>query len=68
MPLTPQDNNNFRKAARIQLIQLGWSVKDLAKKIDRPRETVSRAISTGRFPHVRRQVAKKLKLDLSEAA
>jgi hypothetical protein len=67
-PVTPQDNHNFSKQSRIRLIELGWSVTDLAVKIKRPRETVSRAINTGRFPHVRKQVANRLKINLPDAA
>lgn len=63
-----QNKNNFSKAVRVRLVQLDWTVKDLAQKIDRPRETVSRALRSTRYPIVRKQVARKLKLELPDAA
>jgi ribosome-binding protein aMBF1 (putative translation factor) len=65
--VTPSDKNNFPSVARKRLIDLGWSVTVLAGKIKRPRETVSRAIHSNRFPHVRKQVAQKLKIELLAA-
>lgn len=59
----PDNNNNkFSIAARTRLIELGWQVSTLAKKIQRPRSTVSSALHSERFPIVRRQIAAKLKL------
>lgn len=60
--MSSPDKNIFSIAARQQLIALGWSVTDLAGKISHPRETVSKAIHSGKFPRVRRKVARKLNL------
>lgn len=56
------DKNIFSIQARVRLVELGWSQKELAKKIGHPRETVNRAILTEKFPRIRRKIAKKLKL------
>lgn len=60
--MTHADKNIFSKEVRKELIERSWSIKHLAKLIERPRETVSRAISSQRHPVVRLQIAKKLKL------
>jgi hypothetical protein len=65
--VTPTDKNNFSKLARRRLLDLEWSVQTLADKINRPRESVSRAIHSQRFPLLRKQVAQKLKLELPAA-
>lgn len=59
------DKNNFPKEARKALIDLGWSIQDLADKVKRPRSTISTAIYTARFPLVRKQIAEILNLTLS---
>lgn len=56
------DKNIFSIEARKRLVELGWSVSDLAKKIRHPRESVSASIHRGRFPRIRRKVARKLEL------
>ena len=60
--VTTSDKNNFSKAVRRDLVDRNMSVKQLAAKIDRPRETVSRAIRGKCFPIVRQQIAKALNL------
>lgn len=59
------DKNNFSLEAKTRLLVLGWSVADLARKIKRPRSSVSVAIHTNKFPEVRTQVAKKLGIELA---
>ena len=65
----PADNkNNFTTAARVALVQRGWTVTELARRINRPRATVSRVIHSddaNKFPKVRRAIARKLKLHLA---
>lgn len=56
------DKNIFSIEARKRLVELGWSVSDLAKKISHPRESVSASIHRGKFPRIRRKVARKLNL------
>lgn len=59
------DKNNFPLEAKTKLLSLGWTVSDLARKLRRPRETVSVAIHhENKFPRVRAAVAKKLGLTL----
>ena len=50
----------FRRAALVALVHRDLSVTALSKALGLPRSTVSRAIHTGRFPHVRRAIADKL--------
>ncbi len=59
------DKNNFSLEAKTRLLVLGWSVAALARKIKRPRSSVSVAIHTNKFPEVRTQVAKKLGIELA---
>lgn len=61
--VTPSDKNIFSVEARTALIKRGWSVSKLAQKARRPRESVSRAIHTNRFPLLRRKIAKILNLE-----
>lgn len=56
------DKNNFSIEARKRLVELGWSVSDLARQIRHPRESVSAAIHQGKSPRIRRKVARKLSL------
>lgn len=56
-------NNKFASLSRKRLIDLNWSISDLAARLKRPRSTVSTAIHTQRFPLVRGLVAKKLNLE-----
>lgn len=60
--MTPSDKNIFAEEARIALIRRSWSINQLAKKISRPRESVSKAIHSQRFPLLRKQIAKRLNL------
>lgn len=60
--------NKFSTAARCKLIELDWSIKELARQLDHPRETVSKAIRSQRFPLVRAKVAKKLGIKLNQTA
>jgi ribosome-binding protein aMBF1 (putative translation factor) len=60
--MNPPDKNIFSIEARKRLVELGWSVTDLAKKISHPRESVSASIHRGKFPRIRRKVARKLNL------
>lgn len=59
------DKNNFPLEAKTRLLVLGWSVAELARKIRRPRSTVSVAIHQNKFPEVRAKIAKKLGIDLA---
>ncbi len=61
-PVTTADKNIFAIAAKHALLDLGWSVADLARRIKRPRSTVSRAIHTNKLPKVRRLVARRLSI------
>lgn len=61
--VTTPDKNNFSRDVRRELVDRNMSVKKLAAKIDRPRETVSRAIHNEKFPHVRKKIATFLKLN-----
>jgi plasmid maintenance system antidote protein VapI len=61
-------NNKFSILARTRLVEMGLSIKALAHKLDHPRSTVSTAIHSDRFPNVRRKIARKLNLELKEAA
>ncbi len=63
--MTEPDKNNFTIRAKVRLLELGWSVAGLARKIKCPRSTVSRAIHTNKFPNVRRKVARRLDIKLS---
>lgn len=56
------DKNIFSTEARKRLVDLGWSVSDLARKINHPRESVSAAIHRGMHPRILRKVARKLSL------
>lgn len=56
------DKNIFSTQARMRLVELGWSVTYLAKRIRHPRESVSASIHRGKFPRIRRKVARKLNL------
>lgn len=60
--VTTPDNNNFSKAVRKDLVDRGMTIRQLAKKIDHPRETVSRTIHGADFPLVRHKIVKFLKL------
>jgi plasmid maintenance system antidote protein VapI len=60
--VTPSDKNIFSEEARIVLIKRGWTVNKLAEKIKRPRESVSKAIRSQRFPLLRKQIAAQLNL------
>lgn len=56
-------DNKFSLEAKLALVRLGLSVAGLANKLGRPRQTVSSVINgSTRFPQVRKQVAKSLKL------
>lgn len=58
-------DNKFSTAAKVALIVGGMTVTDLAKKLKRPRQTVSAVISgSERFPKLRKQVAKALKISI----
>ncbi len=61
-------NNKFSISARQRLIEMGLTIKGLAAKLDHPRSTVSTAIHSERFPNVRRKIARKLNLEMKEAA
>lgn len=56
------DKNIFSIEARKRLVELGWSVSDLARRINHPRESVSAAIHRGKHPRIMRKVARKLSL------
>jgi ribosome-binding protein aMBF1 (putative translation factor) len=60
--VTTSDKNIFSKAVRKDLVDRSMSVNELASKIKRPRETVSRAIHGKKFPRVREQIASFLEL------
>lgn len=60
--MNSSDKNIFSIEARKRLVELGWSVSDLAKKISHPRESVSASIHRGKFPRIRRKVARKLNI------
>lgn len=60
--VTTPDNNNFSKAVRKDLVDRGMTIRQLAAKIEYPRETVSRAIHGADFPLVRSKIVKHLKL------
>ena len=62
--MNPPDKNIFSIEARKRLVELGWSVTALAQKIKHPRESVSACIHQGKFPRIRRKVARKLNLPL----
>jgi len=62
--VTKTDKDNFSTNARKALIDRGWSMKQLADRIHRPCSTVSKAIHSGRFPLVRKSIAKALNLTL----
>lgn len=61
-------NNKFSILARTRLIEMGLTISGLAAKLDHPRSTVSTAIHSARFPNVRRKIARRLNLELKEAA
>lgn len=52
--------NQAGKSIRKRLVDLELSVTDLAKQIGRPRPTVSTAIRTNKFPHVRQRIKEAL--------
>lgn len=56
------DKNIFSIEARKRLLDLGWTVTGLAHVIRHPRESVSAAIHRGKFPRIRRKIARKLSL------
>lgn len=60
--MTETDKPNFYAAVHHALIDCGWSVKELADHIKRPSSSVSRAIHTNKFPLLRQQISKALKL------
>lgn len=62
--MTETDKNNFTSRAQHRLIDLGLSVAGLARKIKRPRSTVSRAIHSNKFPKVRARVARHLNIEI----
>jgi hypothetical protein len=63
--MTESSNNNFTRAVRHRLVDLGLNVTQLARLIGRPRSTVSKAISANKFPKVRRRIARHLGVKLS---
>jgi lambda repressor-like predicted transcriptional regulator len=54
--------NKFAQSVRHKLVDADCTVKDLAAQIGRPRETVSRAIHSTKFPRVRRLIATALNI------
>lgn len=60
--------NKFSRDARHRLLDMNLSITGLAKQLKRPRETVSKAIHSERFPLVRAKVAKKLGLTINQDA
>jgi hypothetical protein len=66
--MAPTHKNKFTSEARHRLLDLNLSITSLAKQLKRPRETVSKAIHSNRFPLVRAKVAKKLGLHLNQDA
>jgi len=56
--MTPR--NQASKRIKKRLVDLDWSVTQLAKKLERPRPTVSAAINTKKFPRVRALVMEAL--------
>jgi len=61
-PTKPPSKNNFSIEARKCLVEKGWTITHLGTLIGHPRETVSKAVRSSKFPNVRRKVAKKLGL------
>lgn len=62
MPRT--NKNNFASQVRHRLIDTEQTVTELAAQLKRPRETVSKAIHSKRFPRVRAAVAQALEISL----
>lgn len=60
------DKDKFSKAARKKMIDLGLNFTELGSDIGHARETVSKAVRTNKFPNVRRKVAARLNLKLSQ--
>ena len=58
---------SFSLRARLRLVELDMSITELAAALQRPRETVGKAIRSARFPRVRAAIAKKLRIE-QEAA
>jgi IS30 family transposase len=52
----------FRTRAKIRMAEQGLSVAQIAREIGKRRETASRAINRGHFPHVRHLIAQFLKI------
>jgi len=54
--------SRFAIRVRIALVRRGITVSDLARRIGRPRSSVSMAIHTPRFPRIRRAIRQALRL------
>lgn len=54
MPHSKSRNEKFTKKVRIKLIERGWNVNDLCRRVGKSRNTVSRTINgCTKFPHAR---------------
>lgn len=60
---TPEGTQEkFREEVKISLLRSGTTITALARKLRRPRNSVSMAINRGCFPKVRKQIVSALKL------
>jgi transcriptional regulator with XRE-family HTH domain len=60
MPRENQDS--FPTAVKIALVRKGMTVTDLAERLGKSRENVSRAIHNGQFPSINKRIRKALAL------
>lgn len=57
-----QAQSDFRRRVRVALAAQDISINKLARAINRPRTSVSKAINQDRFPRIQTQIARKLGL------
>lgn len=64
-PREISEQEDFRLAAKTELLRREMSVTGLAKKIGISRNVTSVAINHGMYPTVRKKIARALRLNLS---
>lgn len=64
--MSARHKNKFAARALHRLLDLNITITELAKQLNRPRSTVSKAIHTTKFPLVRKRLAKKLEIHVGE--